>query len=361
MTRRRVLQISLAAVAVLAVAGGAALAIRAAATPASEEASPPGGELATERVERRTIHLTDELDGTLGYADTYGVVSLASGVVTSLPEEGATIKSGDVLFELDGDRPVVMLEGEVPAWRAFADGMADGPDVQQLEAALVKLGFAPADLVADEIWDDDTTAAVEAWQESLDLDDTGKIARGQIVFEPESLRVAAVKATLGSPVAVGSPILTATSTKRQVSVDLEADRQTIVSLGAKVNVALPDDTEAAGTITDIGTVAVVRATPADPNADPTITVTIEFDDPATSGTLDGAPVTVEIVRESHANVLVVPIDSLLALTEGGFAVEVVDASGKTHLVGVETGFFDEHLVEVTSAELAEGMNVVVPS
>ncbi len=55
--------------------------------------------------------------------------------------------------------------------------------------------------------------------------------------------------------------------------------------------------------------------------------------------------------------------SLLAVLEGGYAVEVVDASGATHLVGVETGIFQDGWVEVTApgGELSVGDEIVVPS
>ena len=49
------------------------------------------------------------------------------------------------------------------------------------------------------------------------------------------------------------------------------------------------------------------------------------------------------------------------IAEGGYAVEVADADGSTHLVGVETGIFDDGWVEVTGGGLEEGLAVVVPS
>jgi hypothetical protein len=76
--------------------------------------------------------------------------------------------------------------------------------------------------------------------------------------------------------------------------------------------------------------------------------------------LDEAPVDVLIVSDSASNVLAVPVTALLALSEGGYAVEVVDEGGSTHLVGVETGLFADGLIEVTSSGLSAGDLVVVP-
>jgi multidrug efflux pump subunit AcrA (membrane-fusion protein) len=91
----------------------------------------------------------------------------------------------------------------------------------------------------------------------------------------------------------------------------------------------------------------------------TFEVEIALDDPSVAGGLDEAPVDVRVVSDTAEDVLAVPVTALLALAEGGYAVEVVDADGSTRLVGVEPGFFAEGLVEVTG-DVAEGDLVVVP-
>ena len=57
--------------------------------------------------------------------------------------------------------------------------------------------------------------------------------------------------------------------------------------------------------------------------------------------------------------LAVPVEALLALAEGGYAVEVSDGDGTTHLVGVELGVFADGLVEITG-DVEAGDQVVVP-
>ena len=61
--------------------------------------------------------------------------------------------------------------------------------------------------------------------------------------------------------------------------------------------------------------------------------------------------------------LAVPVNALLALLEGGYAVEVAADDGTTHLVGVKTGIFQDGWVEIEVPDggLAEGDDVVVPS
>ncbi len=286
---------------------------------------------------------------------------LPSGIVTSIPDEGAIVGPGDVVYALDGTHAVVLLTGAVPAWRALGPDVADGPDIAQLERSLEALGYGFEDVSPDNHWDGDTTDAVIALQTAIGTSADGSLELGEVVFASTAIRVSEVLGALGSTVRREARVLTATSTEREVAVELEADRQAIVAVGAGVTVELPDGTDAAGTIERIGTVATVAAGAGAVDAVPTVTVTITLDDPSASGTLDGAPVTVNVVRERRDDVLAVPVSALLALAEGGYAVEVADGPGTTHLVGVETGLFEDGFVEVRSAELDETMLVVVPS
>ena len=64
-------------------------------------------------------------------------------------------------------------------------------------------------------------------------------------------------------------------------------------------------------------------------------------------------------RSEHDDVLAVPVNALVALLEGGYAVEQVDAAGAHHYLRVETGLFQDGLVEVTGDGLAAGDSVVV--
>jgi hypothetical protein len=84
-------------------------------------------------------------------------------------------------------------------------------------------------------------------------------------------------------------------------------------------------------------------------------------DATATGTLDAAPVNVGITTDSVKNVLAVPINALLALNDGGYAVEV-DQGGSRHVVPVKTGLFDDSdsLVEISGSGIDAGTNVVVP-
>jgi hypothetical protein len=111
-------------------------------------------------------------------------------------------------------------------------------------------------------------------------------------------------------------------------------------------------------VTSVGNVA---STPSG-GGNPTITVEVTPSDPAATGTLDQAPVEVAITTGSVTNTLVVPVDALLALSSGGYAVEVVTA-GVHHLVPVSLGLFDDAdgLVQITGSGLSAGQRIVVPA
>jgi multidrug efflux pump subunit AcrA (membrane-fusion protein) len=91
----------------------------------------------------------------------------------------------------------------------------------------------------------------------------------------------------------------------------------------------------------------------------TIPVYITLGRPSAAGRLDGAPVTVGFSTGLHKGVLAVPVTALLASPDGGYAVSVVDAAGRTRRVPVRLGVFADGKVQVTG-QLAAGMKVEVP-
>ena len=76
--------------------------------------------------------------------------------------------------------------------------------------------------------------------------------------------------------------------------------------------------------------------------------------------LDQATVQVDFTASKRENVLTVPVAALLALSEGGYGVQVVEG-GKTRIIAVETGLFADGRVEVSGDGLREGMTVGMPS
>ena len=288
-------------------------------------------------------------------AATYGQTS----VYTWLPPVGRIVRRGGELYAIDG-QPTLLLYGSTAASRAFQPGMSAGPDVAQLNANLAALGYGA--LAGDE-FTGGTQSAIEALQAKHGLPATGKLLLGAVAFEPSAVRVTSVTPALGGPVQAG-PVLAITSTKRVVTIQLDAAAQTSVRVGDAVLITLPDNSTTPGRVSFVGTVAT---TPADNGQDsggsPTIEVDVTPDHPAATGRLDQAPVDVSITTDTVHNVLVVPVNALLALAGGGYALEVVGPGGVHSLEAVQLGLFDDAdgLVEVSGSSLRAGQRVVVPA
>jgi hypothetical protein len=280
---------------------------------------------------------------------------------TMLPAAGQVIHRGQALFEVNGT-PAVLLYGAVTPWRAFMAGMTPGRDVAALNANLEALGYG-GDLGGDS-FTAATTAAIERLQAARGLTQTGSLAVGSLIFEHGPVRVTSVTPTLGSAVQAG-PVLGITSTRRVVTIALDAAQQSSVKVGDPVLITLPDNSTTPGRVTRVGTVATTPSSSDQSgggSSSPTIEVDVAPTHPAATGRLDQAPVNVSIVTGSVRNALVVPVNALLALAAGGYAVEVASGSGR-HLVGVTLGLFDDAdgLVQVTGPGLAAGQRVVIPA
>ncbi|MFB2583801.1 hypothetical protein [Herbiconiux liukaitaii] len=138
------------AVAVLALVAGVALS-RFVVSPAelAAAARPPAAGPVTAPVEERVIQSTVTSRADVTYADAVDVEVDSTGltgpaVVTGrVPEVGSTLEAGSVALEVAG-RPLIVLPGELPAYRALRSGLS-GPDVLQLKAALGSLGLDPGD------------------------------------------------------------------------------------------------------------------------------------------------------------------------------------------------------------------------
>ncbi len=240
-------------------------------------------------------------------------------------------------------------------WDAL-DVVAEEPtpdvDVVQLQKALQRLGYSvPATGVADAA----TTAAIEAWQADIGAEVDGIVDLGEVVFLPTPVRITEALLTVGSPVGDGSAVLATSSSASVVLVDLPADDQDLLEVGLQLTVVMPDGSEVAATVTEISGIAVLNAA-----GDVVFETTIELVDTTVGADLDQAPVDVLVVTDSRSQVITVPVTALLALVEGGYAVEVEQADGSVRLVGVEPGLFADGWVEVVSDALAAGDRVVVP-
>jgi peptidoglycan hydrolase-like protein with peptidoglycan-binding domain len=295
-------------------------------------------------------------------AHSSAVVYDAGAVYTMLPQAGAVIRRGRPLYGIDG-KPTVLLYGSGAAWRAFRPGMSPGGDVAELNRNLDALGYGRG--LAGRSFTAATALAVRAFQAARGLPQTGILPLGSVAFAPGPVRVTSVTPTLGEAVQAG-PVLSVTSTRHEVAIQLDAAQQSQIRAGDRVVVTLPDNSTTPGVVSKVGKVAITPSSDqtGGGSSTPTIEVDVRLLHQAAAGSLDQAPVSVSITTGSVSNVLVVPVNALLALAGGGYAVEVASAGGVHHLVAVEVGpVFDDAdgLVQVSGSGLRAGQRVVVPS
>lgn len=230
------------------------------------------------------------------------IVSATTGEVTYVITPGTAVDDGTVLFTIDGVDTIAILSAE------------DAP-----------------------VSDDATEQPF-------------------VVVDPDRV-VGATSIAVDDVVAEPRPALTLETATRSIVVPVALDLRDDWSNGDAVTVTLPDDTEAAGVVIDVGSVAQGGGQ----GQAPTVDVTIELRD-AVADDLPASEVTVTVAGDQVLGALVAPTRALVSLAEGGFALEKVLDDGTTGLVGIETGAFDDGWVEIVSstAALGSGDEVVVP-
>jgi len=292
----------------------------------------------------QTANALKALQAWLG-ADTDGVLDLGEFVVIDAPTTVIDVLTqvGD-RASTGGDPVLVLAHGE----------RLRGADVAQLNAALAELGYLTGDSAPADEFTDATDTALRELQAAVGMEADGNLDLGELVFLPEPIRVASVGAPVGAALTPGTDVLDVTGEQVVVSLDLPAAHQGALVEGDPVTVELPDGTDVAATVASVARVATGSG------SSTVFAVEIALDDPTADAVarLDQAPVDVSYVSDAVRGVTAVPVAALVALREGGYAVEVADGE-TTRLVAVRAGFFADGLVQVTG-DLAPGDEVIVP-
>jgi hypothetical protein len=297
------------------------------------------------------------------------------GTVDRVIAPGTPVTTGTVLLWQNGV-PVIAIEGDQAALPALARDLSlaavAGSDVDIFERMLVATGNDPDQaIVVDDIYDEATAAAAVRFYSSLGLvpDADPFIPAGAFVVVPTGLvagtaLLADISASATAALTSDQVALSLTSPPRKVTTSAPINDPTF-AMGAVIDVQFPDGTVQPGTVVAVGNVA---STSSDvPGSTPTVSIDIQVDNiPASVESFVEVPVTLRVVAESAPAALVVPVGALVALAEGGFALETVtgkaaDGTDITTLVGVKPGLFVDGFVAVTGADIAAGQTVVVPS
>jgi hypothetical protein len=327
---------------------------------------------ATVPVVRGTVSKQSVVTGTLEFARRRTLQAGFAGVVTALPAVGARIGFGQPLYSVDAT-PVLLMRGRVPMWRDFQPGMANGPDVRQLEAGLADMGYFFG--WVDDAFTAETSAAIVRLHRALGVPCESaepdrrrraiaqrkclrSLPRGAVVFGSSGVRVAARKATIGAQLTPGSPVLGVSSAEKIVRADVKLADQDLVDRGTTVKVVLPDGVTTNGKVASVGPATEQRQEGSNSTA-VVIGTTIRLRSQARVKAFQLASVTVQFASARRSNVLSVPTEALVALNDTAFAVEVPAATGTTRL-RVKTGLFAAGRVEISGPGLHAGLRVVVP-
>ena len=352
-----------------ALAGAAAFVATSSGSGAGAPPAGAGGPTATITIQ--DLVQTDDQPGTLGYGDDRTAYDQLGGTVTWVPQPGDVIRPDHRLLSLDGT-PVVLMNGSFPMYRSLSEGVADGSDIRELNADLVALGYDPyGEITVDDHFSSGTADGVDRWEAAHDLTQDGQVQLGRIVFLPGSRRVASVNVSVGQtlPSGAAAAVMTTTSDRHVVTVQLDASRQTEAVVGEHVDVTLPSNAVAQGVITQVGRVAQSTGTGSSQGSggnstsgagsapQATILVTISLRHAGRLGSLDQAPVTVAFALTTTRNALAVPVSALVATEGGGYALDVVNSNGTVVRTPVTPGSFAGGFVQISGSGIAAGMQV----
>lgn len=302
---------------------------------------------ATGTTSRGDLTTSKEYSGKASFGSTWTMALGVKGTITAAPANGALVNFGDELIRVN-NVPVYLVEGTMPMYRtlervANKKKWLTGDDVSQLQTFLIANGFdAKGKMVVDGKFGIATERAVKDWQKAVGFEQNGKVDTKQIVFAPEPVRNA-------QELRVGAAFsdYKVTGSTASVTTTVSSKERSKLPVGAKVELLVGDQTMH-GEVT-----AHERGEASEGQSSWKAVVT-----PATTLPGDTDAVTIKTSTKLATDAILAPTSSLVALAEGGFAVELVDEAGNATLTRVEIGKSLDGQVEITSG-LTEGQTVVV--
>jgi hypothetical protein len=370
---RTLLAVVTAALAV----GGAVYGVHARAGHDSRAVPSAAPRVATAAVVRTDLSDYWTESGTIGYRRQRTLRGVEAGVLTWLPRPGSVIARGETLYRV-GDRPIALFYGSSPMFRDLDTVGTVGRDVKVLAENLRALGYpigrqpAPGTRVTvgtrppasagtgksagadgkaagatgkaassyqtvvtskDAVFTASLKEAVKRWQAAEGVRPaTGTVALGDILVLPGKVRVGAAAAQLGDDAA--GNLMAISDQVKAVSVEIDASRADDLRAGQKVRITLPDSSTTGGTISSVS--SNIQAPP----------------EGGGSGS-DGPKVQVVVA----VDVLAVPVGALLALSGGGYGVQISGGA----LTAVQVGLFADGMVQISGTGITVGTRVVTTS
>ena len=187
--------------------------------------TPKSLELTTVSIKKGDLENKEEYNGTLQQTDKKVLKTATAGVVTYLPDEGAVISFGEILFAID-NKPAILLEGETPFYRSLDMNSDPGKDIEQLENALVFLGYAADDFVPDQTFDQETSDMLNNLFTDYGIETKSEITpEEQIAIKNKEDQIETIRDTIDS----GGTTLAEVNNKKKTLDDLQEDSVTTLA------------------------------------------------------------------------------------------------------------------------------------
>ena len=177
-------------------------------------------------------------------------------------------------------------------------------------------------------------------------------AEDAVVLGVPSVRIGSLTLRVGD--AAGGEVLTWTTDDVVATADVTDSQAAALVSGHTVEITLPSAETVSGRIMEVSAGGDESESEASP---PQLVASIDGQDAVDS--MVGSAVQIAVVADKVEGSLTMPVTALVALAEGGYAVERVTTEG-TELVPVDVQLVAEAQVAVSSSSLQEGDEVVIP-
>ncbi len=182
-------------------------------------------ELTIVSIKKGDLEKKEEYNGTLQQTDKKILKTAIAGVVTYLPEEGQVINFGEILFAID-NKPAILLEGSTPFYRSLDMNSDPGKDIEQLEQALVFLGYASENFTPDENFDQDTSNMLYSLFLDFGIETKSEITpEEEIAIKNKEDEIEVIQDTIDS----GGTTLTEVNSKKKTLDDLQENSVTTLA------------------------------------------------------------------------------------------------------------------------------------
>ncbi|QSB04731.1 hypothetical protein [Natronoglycomyces albus] len=359
----------------------------------AQETEAPDDSIITVEVESGQLLDEFTISGTAtrtGDIDVIAQPDMAEGdvaITSKIPlEVGDEVNNGTVLMEISG-RPLIALNGAIPAYRDLVEGESEGPDVKQLQQALAYLYGTPVTGTFDARTAHDVRQLYDARGYTAPTRPAGGMPElgdgvgednpaapgnvlvlpaGEVTFVPEfPIQVGSIEADLAAPLPEGGTVMVLVGGTWQIEAQLnDEDRQNLLSVGEDAELIYGsgplDGVEVPG-------FEIEEREEEEPNewgetGGSSNVAVFEFDSEEFDSLTPGDSQAVRVIRaRSEEDSLIVPLSAVWTDTSGTTKVTVRNGGEPDRDVAVNVTLQHEGtgVIELVDGDLSAGDSVIV--